>query len=371
MTRIWVPLLYLISISALLFAYQDWLIRAWLESPLDREGRYQFVFGIFATSFVGVFAKPDTMGRLDFKALPFVLIMLVSYLLSGWLNINSAAVISAMLFSWSLIWLFKGTRIALVALGFTLIAVLGAPAVTFILDLARVKVGIEQLDATETRRLVTLSVLLSLPLLMLMAKRATTLGHKGRFVGYVASVSVLLMALTNAQREESKGPLFRLPTDLYTVDSWIGADIELNPGEARLFGESNYLKRIYTRTDGGSVSLLKVVSDNIHDIHTPEYCWTGSGWQVIERTPLKDGEESWLPAAATQLTLRQNKRDLTIVYWFTNGEFSTGEVSDLRLWDRFSDSKHYDLHILTDLVTTGASTDLLSDFVGVIRGGSK
>ena len=361
---------YFLATTILLIPYHEWLLTAWLESPLDREGRYQFILGILAVAVTTFFPKPANMPMTDFKAWPMIMASFTGYLIASWININSLAVIFALLTAWSLVWLIKGTRIAVVGFGFTSIAILGAPTVTYLIDLLRVRIGLSQIEAIDARRIVTIFIIILLPLLYLFARRVSSLGHKGRLVGYMLSLSILMGALVTAQRDENIGPTYLLNSDRYAFSDWIGADIELTPGEARLFSESNYLKRIYSHRDGSSVAFLKVIAENVHDIHTPEYCWTGSGWQVIERNALNYSPENRIvPAAATQLRLRQGNEELEIVYWFSNGEHSTGEISNLRLLDKFSGVGKYNLQILTGLNSPNdIPIETIANFISQIGG---
>ena len=98
---------------------------------------------------------------------------------------------------------------------------------------------------------------------------------------------------------------------------WDGRDIADH--ESVIFYErGNVINRRYAR-DGESVGVMIVPSDgNRKTIHTPEYCQTGLGWQLVTGENITFTNASGLAAKAKKLTLFHEESGITraFIYWF-------------------------------------------------------
>lgn len=335
--------IYLAFTFSLLAIQKNWILQAWENSPLDRGGKTQFLAGIAWCALSTLLAKPENLKTLDIKAIPFFVISLIGIGFAYIIDTASAAVYSSILAGLSLIWLMKGTRIAVIASTGAGLSLLGAPTAIYLIDIFRINLGINFINAKDLQLTLSLLIIALMPVFFLIAKRAATAGAKGPAIGYLLSASVIITGFTAGNHQASLGPSFSLNLKEYAVGHWLGADIELSQGEATFFKDSTYNKRIYAKADGTAVALLNISSDNIHQLHTPEYCWTGSGWQVTERRTLSANQSSNpLPASTTFLKLRREDTELSLIYWFSNEELSTGDIADLRIHSKlFSDTSQH------------------------------
>ncbi|MCH9670110.1 MAG: EpsI family protein [Gammaproteobacteria bacterium] len=135
----------------------------------------------------------------------------------------------------------------------------------------------------------------------------------------------------------------------YVLESWVGSDVALDPFEEKLFGTGRVVKRGYidqsagpdTAPEHSRIGLLAVQTfGDRHAHHPPEYCYTGSGWEVHGR-PDSDWE---LEAGSRPVSIMVERtsddgkpeREL-VLYWFTDGErFATSyaERTIYDAWDR-------------------------------------
>jgi hypothetical protein len=344
-----IALICLVS-TLLFYPTSDWILSAWKNSPLDSTGRYQFILGIFWSIMATGLMKPETMPGIDLKAIPFFLVSLLVLAGALILDINSMAVYASLLSILSFIWLIKGTRIAVVAFPGIGMAFLSAPTAVYFLDQLRLLAGINILDAKNIQVIASLLVLLITPLAILIAKKANSAGNKGMLAGYLFSVSIFAGGLIAGQTTANVGPPYHLALENNMLQDWLGADISLTPAEQHFFSGANYQKRVYAKPDGKAVAILTISTDDMHRLHTPEYCWTGGGWQVTQRQSLPPEKDfNPLPAAVTYLTLKRNNTELSLLYWFSDQNHSTGEISDLRLTTPFNQRQTTRLFIVSSL----------------------
>jgi hypothetical protein len=174
---------------------------------------------------------------------------------------------------------------------------------------------------------------------------------------YGAALVLAAGALWLALAPPAFGPPLALAGDQLRFGPWLGAEIPVTPAERRLFAGSTRLsKRLYSSRDGQRVSVLVVESDDVHDLHTPEYCLSGSGWQLSRDRPLRaeDGLVfgATVPAAGALAAARGEHR-LAGVYWFGSDERSTDDIAGLRLQRRLSPDGPWRLTLVTALGDTG------------------
>lgn len=115
--------------------------------------------------------------------------------------------------------------------------------------------------------------------------------------------------------------LYPLPDAKTRIDTlplvgqgFIGMDVPENEFEQQFFKGVNVVKRIYRI---GYENYFVTVLDgtrNRHVVHDPYYCFTGSGWTILDKKafPMKDGE-------AEQLIISKNNREKAAIFWFTDG----------------------------------------------------
>lgn len=107
--------------------------------------------------------------------------------------------------------------------------------------------------------------------------------------------------------------------------AFIGENVPLTEFEAKIFGNVDLLKRVYTVA---KVPYFITVIDgtrNRHVVHDPYYCFHGGGWEVIkdEPFPIENGEARWV-------SLKKGDQTQEALYWFSDGKHNYG--SPYRYW---------------------------------------
>lgn len=134
----------------------------------------------------------------------------------------------------------------------------------------------------------------------------------------------------------------------HLIDDRVGKRLPLDLFEAQLFAGGSSVKREYRSSvdpTAAPIWLLAVQTFNDrHAHHPPEYCYTGSGWQVENSAPapwaLDNGEH---PMQATvSLDVDGTTRRELVAYWFTDGHrFAASYFKRVLLdaWDRITDKR--------------------------------
>jgi EpsI family protein len=124
----------------------------------------------------------------------------------------------------------------------------------------------------------------------------------------------------------------------YALGNDVARDAPLDPFEEQLFGTGTTIKREYSQgpdTPSAWVLAVQTFQDR-HAHHPPEYCYTGSGWQVIEsgetKWSLPDGNHPSRFVVQRETDDHGYDRELVLT-WFTDGERFTGSYMARTLWD--------------------------------------
>lgn len=126
-----------------------------------------------------------------------------------------------------------------------------------------------------------------------------------------------LYPLSDAQNRFDRLPL--------VGEGFAGEDVPLSDFEKSFFKDVNVLKRVYRI---GNQTFFVTALDGTHNrhvVHDPYYCFTGSGWDIVDKKsiPLQNGD-------AEEVTISRNSRDKVALFWFTNGVVEYR--SPLRYW---------------------------------------
>ena len=112
-----------------------------------------------------------------------------------------------------------------------------------------------------------------------------------------------------------------------SMESWAGADLELEDGTLRLLGTNNVLLRLYKDTSGrfDPVCLCLTFTWGNHRVtHPPEICYEGQGWEIQGKK-----EMSFTVQADPPVDLRVNRMRI----------FKRGEVHEVVVWYRSAGSE--------------------------------
>jgi EpsI family protein len=107
----------------------------------------------------------------------------------------------------------------------------------------------------------------------------------------------------------------------YEFDGWRGIDAAFDP----VYGEDpaqTSLLKLYTRgTDESVIVYVGFYGDlaKILELHTPERCYPGQGWQILYVGESSIGEFRGKPVPAKEMLVEKNGRRRLVQWWYMAG----------------------------------------------------
>lgn len=103
---------------------------------------------------------------------------------------------------------------------------------------------------------------------------------------------------------------------------WKPIDQKLTAAEQELLQPDAVLIRRFEGGKGAGAEIAVVAGHRKQSIHTPGFCMTGGGWELMSQRecslPLANG-----PIPATRALMMRNGAQLLVTYFFTDGRYST------------------------------------------------
>jgi hypothetical protein len=366
---------------ALLAPSLPWIWRAWFSSPLDAWGWVFLLLGClwwFLVLDLLSAAPSDAGSAVDHAGWPWLALGVGVAMLGLALDVRVALAAAALACGWAVAWLLNGGRVALLLLPALLLGLLALPTTGYLLQQGWIALGgllgLAGWSAPAGPGVLLLKAgvalgALALGLLLAWLGRGGRLGApRPAITAYAVAVLVGAAGLVLALNPPAFGPPVALVEDEWAFGPWLGAEIPVSPAEQRLFADSRRLsKRLYSTRDGRRVSVLLVESDDVHALHTPEYCLSGSGWRLSRDEALRDADGLGFGAeapAAGVLTAARGRQRLSGVYWFSSPQRSSGDLAGLRLQRRLTPGERYSMTLVTAVGDADASAEqALGDFV--------
>ena len=346
----------LLIIGTASYGLWGWLLETWRDSPLDRFGPF-FAgisgFLLFATLYKTAKSKGIPPFSNNLAGLPVLGVAAILNLIARDFDIFIFTSLTLPMVLAGSIWVAFGNSALIRSLHALMILVLSIPGVPFLLvtlsgahellvlfGFCIMAIGVFQLivwrnEATIARWLSALTLYGS-----------TRIG-----VG-----TLCVVALAGSWSTPQPGIALLLDTEVPRVGEWRGAPLEVGQVEEELFVGATIKKFVYAHPDGSSLSVLKIVSDDVHEIHPPEYCLTGADWTLLSReiTPLETKSGA---VATTELELVRGNSRMHSRYWFNNGNASLASVTDLRLQRRFDESAAVSLFLVSSIRAGAGQTE--------------
>jgi EpsI family protein len=131
----------------------------------------------------------------------------------------------------------------------------------------------------------------------------------------VAVVTMRLSAATPVAADSNLGA--RIPFRIGTLE---GTDRALRPRTLELLETTDVVNRDYTAADGSPPITLCIVnsSDNRKIAHPPEVCYTGWGFDVVDRSSVRVGSGASAVDAAV-ISVRKGPDRESVLYWYRSG----------------------------------------------------
>jgi hypothetical protein len=373
------------TLLVLLAPSLPWIWHAWFSSPLDAWG---WVFLLLALlwwflvlDLLSGASQRDgapARARVDPAAWPLIALFAGVGAFGLVLDVRVALAAAAVGLGWAVAWLLTGGRVALLLIPALVLGLLALPTTGYLLSHAWVALGgllgLAGWSAPAGAGVLLLKAGVALAalsfglLLAWLARRGSLAAPPPALTAYAVAALIGAGGLAVALNPPAFGPPLALADDEWAFGHWLGAEIPVSPAEQRLFADSRRLsKRLYSTRDGRQVSVLLVESDDVHALHTPEYCLSGSGWRLSRDEALRDAERLGFGAdapAAGVLTAARGGQRLAGVYWFSSPQRSSGDLAGLRLQRRLTPGERYSMTLVTAVGDAEARADqALADFV--------
>jgi hypothetical protein len=348
--------------AALIAPSARWILDAWGSSPQDSPGPWFAGLALAWWVVVALLVRPAVQ-RFDLSALPLLvlwgLIGAAGILFDVRLLVAAAGIGTA----WALAWGIQGATSGLLLIPSLAAALLALPTTGYLIDELWLSLGLVSPGDLMVKTAICVLLMLAGAAGLLLHLRGLGLQPGTAATTYAVLGLIATAGLFMAFRPPQFGPSVRLDEGQWAFSGWLGAEIAATPAEQRLFGRSRLSKRAYARPDGRRVAVLIVESEDVHRLHAPEYCLTGSGWRMRDRAP-----SPWSvgnpAAAAAGLAASRGTDELKSVYWFTSDSRSTSDLTGLRLQSRIAPNEPFTLYMVTAIDETGEGSDeILSDFL--------
>lgn len=114
-----------------------------------------------------------------------------------------------------------------------------------------------------------------------------------------------------------------------TIGQWEGVELSKDEDDRKRADAGDLILRKYISTENFLYLVAIQERGDRHRVHSPLNCYTGSGWNLLEK------QELTLPSGEKVRRLLVNKGDTyrLVYYWFTNGNtHSTGFLEHLLLY---------------------------------------
>ena len=346
---------------ALITPSATWIGQAWRDSPLDRPGPLFAGLALAWWLVVIILRRPRPQG---FEPSSWPLIALWSMIGAAGLHLDVNVLVAAagIGLAWALAWGLYGSSVGVLLTPSLITGLFALPTTSYMLDKIWLSVGLASPGSLTVKIIISALLLLGgTGLLLHLAGRAISVRPTTTI--YAVLTVVALSGLLLAFRPPQFGPAVRLDEGRWAFSDWLGAEISTTPLEKQLYRRSRLSKRAYARPDGRRVAVLIVESDDVHRLHAPEYCLSGSGWRMEQRdsSPWSVGKPA---AAAARLMASRGTQELKGVYWFSSDSRSTTDLTGLRLQSRLMPKESFTLYMVTAIGAEGEESDrVLSDFL--------
>jgi EpsI family protein len=107
------------------------------------------------------------------------------------------------------------------------------------------------------------------------------------------------------------------------INDWKGTDISPGEKEKNWVEQGDLIIRSYQR-DNNTVYLVAIQEKgDRHKVHSPQDCYSGSGWVILRKDSISIGEDSVKNKIVRRMHVVKDNNSRLVYYWLTNGEDRT------------------------------------------------
>jgi EpsI family protein len=158
-----------------------------------------------------------------------------------------------------------------------------------------------------------------------------------------------------------------------SFSKWSSKTLENNIYEKALLNTGKINKRVYFNNKDFLWYVLVESLHGHHGQHQPEVCYTGNGWSVENRYEVVINRNKD-PIMATKMIIRRKNEQRLVVYWYTNGNMTTGNFYQRvfqHVWDDWAGKPYsaWTFHRISIPIVESLeqSTEIINSFIGKIK----
>lgn len=344
-----------------------WILTAWRNSPLDRDGPFYLLAAVVLSIFLRRQMRFRT-DKLDYSGMVCV-VGAIAGLVYGYINdINSLYMFFGLTLFFGMIWVLWGERVFVCVLPVYIVSVAALPTTTYVTGMLMVSLMGTQIMTGAWIKFVITALMVGIFLLIgfkdvqlkkFYVKRASMI--------YIVGVILVFLGFLFCDGTAILNKSFQPPFSSLDPEGWIGTSIALSPAETAFFRDYNVAKEVFFSDSAEQITTLSVFSKNdIHRLHPPEYCLLGSGWDIskAKKEMIKIRGENF---PVMRIVGKKGERSILAYYWYSSVNESTPSFSVFRRVFRKSDKDHWNLYQVSmninNLKSSLREDGMLQDFL--------
>jgi len=342
-------LILLLSAFIPLLCKTPYLLKAWLQSPLDQ---FDWVFYVMAAALL-LLRKNSLVKwpqRINFTGLAALLFAIIIFAVAAAWPVQTLQIQAGILIIWCSVFFLYGAPLAMWLIPVMLILLLGSPSTSYWLDYY---LQLDRFKISHPGFKLKLCFAILFTGYYLLQRKPLTMQK----LVFPAAVIILLAGMFfHSQNQPLYGDPIIVQTDLLKVGDYLSANELPTPEEQRFYAGNQIIKKGYFSNQNIVTLLVVDITGDIHRIHPTELCLKSGKNTILNRC------EKVLKIADKELAVQELEvrfltgKNVLIYVWYTNNEWSSGNfLSFRRSW---SSDTHWQVYqILTPILTTKASAE--------------
>ncbi|MCP4176803.1 MAG: exosortase-associated EpsI family protein [bacterium] len=332
----------LINIPAFLFI--PWVWYAWFNSPLDKIGPLWFACSIviLLINLKYIYRSTD---KIDYSACIIIFFSLCFYIISLSLQINIFALSSALLLVMGGIWFLYGWNSFLLTLPIYTVIFLSFPTTAYIFRYFINELHLPFIIDSELLKALIFLLAFAFSLYYPRQKKYHITKINGIY-WLSAAFFISLILFYNSPRSDFS-PSLKLSLTTTPEDGWYGEIIPLSNIEKKLYKDELVAKYIYYNKFGNIITIMSFkANNNLHNIHPPDYCLIGAGWDILSDTYINLNIKT-RQYSIREITASMNNSKALIYSWYSSDKISTGDYKMFRLKQKKSIKSTWNAYLVS------------------------
>ena len=335
------------------------LINSWIGSSWDSSNKRGFIYFILpiliavyqSYYYVKKFKLTTDNIWTEKSGIALITISLVLGIFSKLINVNIIGGFSIITMITALILVYTDLRNTITLLPILLLTILGFPRI--ILRIENILPDNSELNPETVRELIFISILAIQILTKYLYKKnyiykkpihaqnttdkQTKITKVKKYLLYssITTLTITLLIPVNIVHENNSAITIENINAPYFLNGWSGKDLEILENDSIYFGKNNIIYREYSKIDNKTQApielLITLSGGDRHKNHPPEFCQTGSGWQISSKKLINSSTNSL--RSLTMLHLKSGNKDKYMLYFFSSENSEESNYSKMMFSD--------------------------------------